>query len=117
MASLYRSSSGGDVMPAPASEDAGGRDGPPAQLHFADDVLLGHHPPVAAVRAVVPMVAHHEVIAFGNDLWSPVVVAAVLGRDVVVVQRHVVHVHAPVHDAHRVALFGDDALHERLVRI
>src|SRR5437867_3800576 len=84
MASLYRSSSGGDVMPAPASEDAGGRDGPPAQLHFADDVLLGHHPPVAAVRAVVPMVAHHEVIAFGNDLWSPVVVAAVLGRDVVV---------------------------------
>ena len=50
---------------------------PPADLHLADDVLLRHHAPVPAVGAVVAVVAHHEVVALGNHLRPPVVVAAV----------------------------------------
>ena len=93
------------------------RHGPPADLHLADDVLLRHHAPVAAVGAVVPVVSHHEVVALGNDLRSEVVVAAVLRRDVVVAERHVVHVHASVHDADDVVLLRDHPLDERLVGV
>src|SRR5258706_6077891 len=57
-----------------SSEDPRGRHRPPAELDLADDVLLRHHAPVAAVGAVVAMVAHHEVIPFGNHLRAPVVV-------------------------------------------
>ena len=90
---------------------------PPAQLHLPDDVLLRHHAPVAAVGAVVPMVAHDEVVALRNDLRAPVVVAAVVLGNVVVVQRDVVHVHTPVDDADRIVLLRDHPLDEGLVGI
>src|SRR5581483_1012661 len=93
-------------------EDAGIRNGPPPELHFADDVFLRHHSPMPAVRTVVPVIAHHKVIAYGNHLRSPVVVAAELGRHVVVFQRDIVHVDTSVDDADRVTFFGDDALDE-----
>src|SRR5437762_4364511 len=63
------------------SENMGGRDGPPTELHLADDVLLRHEAPVAAVGAVVPVIAHHEVVALGHDGGTEVVVAPELGRD------------------------------------
>ena len=44
------------------------------------------------------MVAHDEVIPLGHDLRAPVVVAAVLRRHVVVMDRHVVAVHPAVDD-------------------
>src|ERR671910_3845931 len=89
------------------------RYGPPAHLHLADDVLLRHHAPMAAVRAVVAMVAEHEVVTFRHQLRPVVVMIAELWGNVVVTQRHVVHVHAAVHDPHDVVLFGNDALDER----
>src|SRR5712691_1243744 len=100
-----------------ALENMRGRDRPPTELHFADDVLLRHEAPVAAVGAVVPVIAHHEVVALGHDGGTEVVVAPELGRDEPIVHRHVVHVHTPVDDAHGVAFLGDDALDERLVRV
>ena len=63
------------------------------------------------------MVAHDEVVALLDHLRAPVVVAAELHRDVLVVQRNVVHVDAPVDDAHRVAFLGDDAFHEHLLGV
>src|SRR5262252_7238097 len=42
------------------SEDLGVLEGPPAHFHFADDVLLRHHAPVAAVGAVVSVIPHDE---------------------------------------------------------
>src|SRR5207247_4158875 len=39
--------------PVPALKQPRRGDRPPADLHLADDVLLRHHAPVAAVRAVV----------------------------------------------------------------
>ena len=63
------------------------------------------------------MVAHHEVVAFGDDLGAPVVVAAELVRHVAVLERHLVSVHAAVDDADLIARFGDDALDERLLRV
>src|ERR1043166_210521 len=102
---------------AVSSEDPRVLKRPPPNLHFAHDVLLRDRSPVAAVGAVVAMVAHDEVVALLNDLWTPIVVAAEFRRDVLVVQRNVVHVDATVHNAHRVALFGDDALDEHLLGI
>jgi ferritin len=98
-------------------EHAPARQRPPPQLHLADDVALRHEPPVAAVGAVVPVVAHHEVVAFLHHLRAPVVVPAVLGRHVVVLERDVLHVHSPVHDLYLLALFRDHPLDERLVRV
>src|SRR4029453_1994379 len=110
----YRASTGPSIQPLEHSRRG---DRPPAELDLADDVLLRHHPPVAAVRAVVPMIAHDEIVALGNDLWSPFIMASILGRDVVVVERDVVHVNATVHDAHGITFFGNDPLHEWLVRV
>ena len=70
---------------------------------------------MAAVGAVVPVVAHHEIVPFRHDLGSPVVVAAVLARHVRVGERHVIDEHLPVDHLHRIALLGDDALNERLL--
>ena len=50
-----------------ASEQSGVLKRPPAHVHLADDVLLRHRSPVAAVEAVVPVVAHHEVVARLHD--------------------------------------------------
>ena len=36
---------------------------PPDQKRLADDVGLGHEPPIAAVAAAVPVVPHQEVVA------------------------------------------------------
>src|SRR5690242_18855039 len=85
---------------------------PPPQLHFADDVLLRHHAPVTAVGAVVAMIAHDEVIAVGNHLRTPVVMASIFSGDVVVVEGYIVHVHAAVDDAHGIAFFGNHPLDE-----
>src|SRR5262245_19051942 len=98
-------------------EHARRRHRPPAELHASDDVFLRHHAPVATVGAVVAMIAHHEVVAVGNHLRTPVVVAAILSGYVIVIQRNVVHIHAAVDDAHGVPVLGDDALHERFLRI
>ena len=81
-------------------------------MHAADDVLLGHESPMPAVRAVVAVIAHDEVIAVINPLRTEVVVAAILGRHEVVGERNVVHVDATVHDPNLVAFFGDDPLDE-----
>ncbi len=72
---------------------------------------------MAAVGAVVAVVAHDEVVPLRNHLGAPVVVAAVLARHVLVVERDVVDVHPAVHDADRVAFLRDDPLHERLVGV
>jgi hypothetical protein len=77
---------------------------PPADLHLADDVLLRHGAPVAAVGAVVAVVAHDEVVALLDHLRAPVVVAAEFGGNVVVVERDVVDVDAAVDNPHRIAL-------------
>src|SRR4029450_9807538 len=61
------------------SERAHRRERPPAQLHSTDDVLLRDESPVAAVRAVVPVITHHEVVPLRNNLRPPIVVAAILG--------------------------------------
>src|SRR6476619_1932608 len=102
---LRRSWSPSPLVPeSPAlSKDARRGNGPPADLHLADDVFLGHHAPVATVRAVVAVIAHHEVVALGNHLRPPVVVAAILARHVIVLQRDVIDVDAAVDDADRVA--------------
>src|SRR5579872_6711216 len=105
------------AIPRRFLKNSGGRHRPPSQLDLSDDVLFRHHAPVTAVGAVVPMVAHHEVVALRNHLGAPVVMATELCRHVVVLERDVVHVYAPVHDAHRVAFLGDDALDERFVRV
>ena len=99
------------------SEDPGVLQRPPADLHLADDVFLRHRTPVAAVGAVVPVVAHHEVVALLHDRRAPVVVAAELLRHVVVVQRHVVDVDAAVDDPDRVAFLRDHPLDEHLLGI
>src|SRR5262245_45703796 len=89
-----------------------GGDWPPPELHLADDVFLRHHAPVTAVGAVVPMIAHDEVVALGDHLRPPFVVAAILGGHVVVMERNVVHVDTPVYDSDGIAFFGNDSLHE-----
>src|SRR5690606_2317251 len=77
-------------------EDAGLADRPPPQLHLADDVLLRHGPPVATVGTVVPMVAHHEVVALRNHLRAPVVVPPILRGHVGILEFDVVDEHASV---------------------
>src|SRR5579872_3436332 len=60
-------------------EDARVLNRPPADFDLADDVLLRHGAPVAAVGAVVAMIAHDEVVALLDDLRAPIVVTAELG--------------------------------------
>ena len=72
---------------------------------------------MAAVGAVVPVVAEHEVVALWNHLRAPVVMRAIVLGHEVVLHRRFVHEDVAVDDAHGVALFGNHALHERLVRI
>src|SRR6266853_4965652 len=93
-------------------EDLGVLEGPPAHLDLADDVLLRHRAPVAAVGAVVAVIAHDEVVALLHGLRAPVVVAAEFLRDVVVVERDAVDVDVPVDDADDIAFFRDDSLDE-----
>src|SRR4029453_3563729 len=105
----YRASTGTSIQPLEHSRRA---DRPPAGLGLADDLFLRHLPRVGAVRAVFTMIAHDEIVALGNDLWSPFIMASILGRDVVVVERAGVHVNATVHEAHGITFFGNDPLHE-----
>ena len=72
---------------------------------------------MTAVGAVVPVIAHHEVVALRHHLWPPVVVAAVLARDEGIVHRHVVAEHAAVDNADLIAFFRDHTLDERLLRV
>jgi hypothetical protein len=72
---------------------------------------------VPAVGAVVAVVAHHEVIAFVDDLRAEVIVAAVVGRHEAVVERHVIAVDPAADDADLIPFFRDDALDERLLRL
>ena len=76
------------------SEDPRVGNRPPVKLHAADDVFLWHHSPMPAVRAVVAMVAHHEVVPVVDPLGAEVVVAAILRWYEVVRQWHIVHVDA-----------------------
>src|ERR1700691_4058059 len=89
----------------PESENPRGRHRPPAKLNLSDDVPLWYEAPGPAVRAVVPVIAHDEVVALGDHLRPPVVMAPVLLRHVIVVQRDLVDVHLAVDDPHRVAFF------------
>src|SRR5690242_13210265 len=95
-----------------ALEHASMRDRPPSHLHSADDVLLRNHTPVPAVRTVIAMIAHHEVIAFLDARRPEIVMAAIFGRHEVINHRHVVDIHSAVNDPNLVALFGNDALDE-----
>src|SRR5689334_12135669 len=88
------------------------RDRPPADLHFADDVLLRDQPPGPAVGAVVPVIPHHVVIAGLHFLRPPRVARLVLLRDEVVGQRDVVAIDAPFDAADDVPRPGHDALDE-----
>src|SRR6476620_3619643 len=88
---------------------------PPPGVHLTDDVFLRHQTPVAAVGTVVAMVTQDEIEAGAAGFWPEGFVTAVLGGDIAVVERHVVHIDIPAGDADRVALFGDDALDERFV--
>src|SRR5687768_18402593 len=81
---------------AAALENAGVRNRPPAELDLADDVFLRDELPVPAVGAVVPMVAHHEVVPVWNPFRPPVVVAAVFLRDEVIGDGRAVDVHLAV---------------------
>ena len=83
------------------SERAHCRERPPAPLHSTDDVLLRDESPVAAVRAVVPVIAHYEVVPLRNNLRSPIVVAAILGDHERIAHRDVIDVNAAVDDANR----------------
>src|SRR5689334_8366453 len=83
-------------------EDPGVLQRPPANLHLADDVFLRHGAPVTAVRTVVPVIAHHEVIPLLDDRWAPVVVAPEFFRHIIVVQRNIVDVHVTVDNTDRV---------------
>src|SRR5262249_54407278 len=75
--------------------------------NLTQDVLLRHWSPVTAVGAVVSVVAHDEVVTLLDDQWAPVVVAAELGWNVVVVlQRDIVHGDATVDDPDRVPWCG-----------
>src|SRR4051812_33344647 len=103
-----------DVPDVPTLKDLGVLQGPPPDLHHADDVLLRHGTPVAAVGTVVAMVAHDEVVALLHDLRAPIVVAAEFLRHVVVVQGNVVDVDVAVHNANGIAFPGDDPLDEHL---
>src|SRR5688500_4464783 len=80
---------------------------PPSELHLADDILLPPGPPVAAVETVVAVIAHDEVVPGLDYLGAEVVVAAELLGHIVVVQRDVVDVNAPVDDLQRIARLGD----------
>src|SRR2546428_11723169 len=66
------------------SEDPGILKRPPSDLDLTDDVPLRNGTPVAAVRAVVPVVAHHEIVALLDRLGSVIVVAAEFVGHVVV---------------------------------
>ena len=91
----------------PDSEHPRVRERPPPQLHLADDVFLRHPPPVTAVRAVVPVIAHHEVHAprarprgpsrrgcgTRSGTYSSLI-------------EHVVAIHAAVDDPHLVAFLA-----------
>src|SRR5581483_1909096 len=113
MARLRKSTRTRTVSTADArSEDTSRLEGPPPQLDLSDDVLLGHQAPRTAVGAVAAVVAHHEVVPLVDEARPPVVVAAVLGGHLIVLQRNVVHVDAAVHDPHAVAFLRDDALDE-----
>lgn len=72
---------------------------------------------MAAVRTVVPVVAHDVVVTFWHDLWTEVVSAPVLLGYKIITQGDVVYVDLAVHDAHLVALLSDDPLNERRVRV
>src|SRR5215213_7363016 len=91
------------------------RDWPPPDLYFADDVPLRHESPMAAVRAVIAVIAHHEVIPLGYHLRSPVVVRPIFVGNEVITHRRFVHVDVAVDDANGIAFFGDHALDERFV--
>src|ERR1700680_5073162 len=90
---------------------------PPANLYLADEVLLRHEPPVAAVHAAITAISHHEVIAGGDHLGAPVLVAPKRSVHVILTKRHLVDVYAAADNAHRVAFLGDHALDEDLVGI
>ena len=82
-----------------------------------DDVPLRHESPVPAVEAVVPIVAHHEVVAFRHDLRAPIIVAAVTRKAGTNRPSGCRCGNLAGDDPHRVTFLRDDALDERLLRL
>ena len=65
---------------------------------------------MAAVRAIIPVVSHHEIVSRRHDLPSVIFVAPEVERDVLVADRHLVHEDVSIVDPDGVALFSDDPL-------
>src|SRR5262249_27964175 len=84
-----------------ALENLGVLKRPPADFDLPDDVLFRDEAPVPAVRAVVAVVAHDEVVALPNHVRAPIVMAAELVGNVVVSQRLIVDVDATVYNPDR----------------
>ena len=82
---------------------------------LCDDVSLGHHAPVAAVRAVVAVVAHR--VALRNPATVPVVLAARCRSPHKSSFSRMSFRHAVDDTARCLAFLGDHALHERLVGV
>src|SRR5688572_9009597 len=99
------------------SEDPYFLEGPPADLDLADDVLFRNRAPMPAVGAVVPVVAHDEVVALLHHFRAVVVMTPERFRHVIVAERKIVDVDATVLDSHAVAFPRDDPLDEHLLRI
>ena len=74
--------------------------------------FFGTFAPGAAVGTVVPVVAHHEVVAARNDVGAPGVVRPILLGDEVVAERDLVAVHLSVLAPNRIVFLGDDAFDE-----
>ena len=98
-------------------EQAGVSQRPPPELHAADDVLLWHLPPMPAIGAVVPVVAHHEVVRLLYDFRSMGLVTPIFGGHEQVRLQYLVHVDMTVFDPYRVTFLRYDPLDEGLVGV
>ena len=69
-------------------------------MDFSDDVAFGDLTPVSAVRAVVAVVAHDKIVSFADYFRTVILVAAKIGRYIVIGKEDFVDVHPPVLNAY-----------------
>ena len=100
-----------------ASEQRSGCQGPPAELDFSDDVAFWNLAPMSAIRTVVAMVAHDEVVGFADHFRAVVFVAPEIQWYIIIGKKHFIHINSSVFDPDRVAFLCDDPLDEGLVRV
>src|SRR5690606_19921662 len=79
------------ALPLPESAYAAGRtEVHPDEKGPAHDVLVGHEAPIAAVQAVVAVIAHHEIVAFGHGAAHTVAQVLTILTVGIIGNRHVV---------------------------